>query len=173
MPSFRPTVCSAQAQLLLDFGIGGDGLFRFVGERHPDAGHVDHDRHRAAGQRAARLVEPVGPPVGRHHRLRDRGAAGLELQRHAIGVAEHRHRLPFAEIDVLQGVVQTVDVRRFQPAGRDPRADGRLAENLSAASAPSPAKVVIRNCRSVRASLSSSSSAKVSRETRCTGEAPP
>ena len=62
--------------------------------------------------------------------MRDGAAAGLELQRHAVGVAQHVHRLPFADVDALQGLVQLVDVGRFEPAGRDARADVGLGENL-------------------------------------------
>ena len=38
----------AEAHFFLNFGIAGDRFFRFAGERHPDAGHVDHDGHRPA-----------------------------------------------------------------------------------------------------------------------------
>ena len=81
-----------QPQFLLDLGIAGHGLLRFARERHPHAGHVDHERDRTAGQRAARLAQPVGPPVRAHHGLRDRAGRGLELQRHAVGIAEDVHR---------------------------------------------------------------------------------
>ncbi len=69
------------------------------------------------GKRAARLREAIGPPIGLRHHLRDGAGGVLELQRHAVGIAQHGHRLPGVEIDAVQGLVQLGDFGRFQLAG--------------------------------------------------------
>ena len=118
-----------QPQLFLNFRIRRDGFFRFAGERHPHAGDMHHDGHRPAGQRTARLAQPVAAPIGAHDRLRDRAGPRLELQRHAVGVPQHVHRLPFLQIDAPHGRVQLGDFGRAELAGRSPIAQLGLGQN--------------------------------------------
>ena len=59
-----PDGLQRQPQFLLNFRIRGDRFFRFAGERHPHAGHVNHHRDRRRRQAAARLAQAIGPPVG-------------------------------------------------------------------------------------------------------------
>ncbi len=119
-----------QTHLLLDLVVTGDRLLGLVGERYPHAGHVHHDRHRPAGEAAARLRQAVRTPVGRRDRLGDRAVAMLELQRHPVGVAIDVHRLSFADVDVLHGVEQRVDLARLELVGAFASAQLRCFQNL-------------------------------------------
>ena len=60
--------------------------------------------------------------------LRNGAGGRLKLQRHAIGVPHHVHRLAIFQIHAAQRLVQLGDVLRLQLAGRHPRAHLRFAE---------------------------------------------
>ena len=62
--------------------------------------------------------------------LRDRAGGRLKLQRHAIGIAQHVHRLAFVEVHVLHGRVQLGDLVLLELAGRLPRAELGFVEDL-------------------------------------------
>ena len=103
----------AQPQFLLNLRIRGDRFLRFAGERHPHAGHVDHDRHRPAGQ--------LSRAIGSARRSASwcpssicviAQAPVLKLQRHAIGIPQHVHRLALFQVDAAHGLVQLGDLGR-------------------------------------------------------------
>ena len=101
----------AEADFLLNLRIAGDRFLRFAGERHPHAGDVDHDADRPLGHAAARLAAGRSSASWCCVIVCVIAQAGLlELQRHAVGVAQHFHRLAFGDVDVLHRREQPFDV---------------------------------------------------------------
>src|SRR5262250_451660 len=91
----------AEPQLLHDFGIRRDGFFRFTGKRHPYAGDMHHNGDRTNRQLTAGLSQTISTPVGPGDRLRDGTSRRLELKWNAVRVAQHLHRLIFAQVNVF------------------------------------------------------------------------
>ena len=86
-------VLQGQANLFDDLGVGGDGLFRLAGERHPHRRHVNDDRQRAGRQGPAGLRQAVGSPVQPDGRFGDRARALLVLKRDAVGETDDLRQL--------------------------------------------------------------------------------
>src|SRR5215470_8254042 len=99
----------AEPQLLQDFGIRCDGFFRFTGKRHPYAGDMHHNGDRTDRQLTAGLSQTVSPPVGPGDRLRDGTSRRLELKWNAVRVAQHLHRLVFAQVDIFHCGEKLID----------------------------------------------------------------
>src|SRR5206468_7376603 len=95
-----PEILKAEPQLLHDFGIRRDGFFRFTGKRHPYAGDMHHNGDRTDRQLTAGLSQTVSPPVGPDDRLRDGTSRRLKLKWNAVRVAQHLHRLVFAQVNI-------------------------------------------------------------------------
>src|SRR5262249_60425986 len=106
---FPPPGPSAEPQLLHDFGIRRDGFFRFTGKRHPYAGDMHHNGDRTDRQLTAGLSQTVSPPVGPDDRLRDGTSRRLKLKWNAVRVAQHLHRLVFAQVNIFHRGEKLID----------------------------------------------------------------
>src|SRR5215469_2893559 len=120
----------AEAQFLHDFGIRCDGFFRFTGKRHPYAGDMHHNCDRTDRQLTTGLSQTVSPPVGPGDRLRDGASRGLELKWNAVRVAEHLHRLVFAEVDILHCGEKLIDFLLLELRRRLTSSHPRLRQDL-------------------------------------------
>ena len=76
------------------------------------------------------MRQAVGTPVGGENRLRHGAGRRLELQRHAVGIPQHRHVLPLVGIDVLHRPVQRLQFRLLELRGGLPGREFGFVENL-------------------------------------------
>src|SRR6516164_4479146 len=104
----------SEPQLFHYFGIRCDGFFRFAGKRHPYAGDMHHYCDRTDRQLTAGLSQTISPPVGPGDRLRDGTSRRLELKWDAVRVAQHLHRLVFAQVDIFHCGEKLIDFLLFE-----------------------------------------------------------
>src|SRR5215470_14822974 len=120
----------AEPQLLHDFGIGCDGFLGFTRKRHPNAGDMHHNGDRTDRQLTAGLNQTVSPPVGPRDRLRDGTSRRLELKWDAVRVAQHLHRLVFAQVDILHCGEKLIDFLLLELRRRLTSSHPRLRQDL-------------------------------------------
>src|SRR5215467_1614793 len=120
----------AEPQLLHDFGIRRDGFFRFTGKRHPYAGNVHHNGDRTDRQLTAGLSQTVSPPVGPDDRLRDGTSRRLKLKWNTVRVAQHLHRLVFAQVNISHCGEKLIDFLLLELRGRLTSSQSRLRQDL-------------------------------------------
>src|SRR5499427_6566430 len=120
----------AEPQLLHDFGIRCDGFFRFTGKRYPYARDMHNNSDRTDRQLTARLSQTVSPPVGPDDRLRHGTSRRLELKWNAVRVAQHLHRLVFAEVNISHCGEKSIDFLLLELRRRLTSSQSRLRQDL-------------------------------------------
>src|SRR6266581_2185138 len=91
---------------------------------------MHHDSYRTDWDLATGLRQAVGPPVIANHGLRNRARRGLKLQRDAVGIPQHLHRLSFSEVHVFHRGVELCNVLLLDPGRGLSRAHFGLRQNL-------------------------------------------
>src|SRR5215470_15440333 len=90
---------------------------------------MHHNSDRTDWQLTAGLSQTISPPVGPDDRLRDGTSRRLELKWNAIRVAQHQHRLVFAQVNISHCGEKWIDFLLLELRRRLARSHPRLRQD--------------------------------------------